>query len=39
MGCGVIFLKFAEDRALVDNLYLKNGYRRTGSYFSKDLRG
>ncbi|WP_284177197.1 GNAT family N-acetyltransferase [Rhabdaerophilum sp. SD176] len=37
-GCGLLQLD-TEEGARVDNLYLKNGYRRTGSYFSKALRG
>ena len=35
-GCNLVQLD-TEEGALVDNLYLKNGYKRTGSYFSKDL--
>jgi GNAT superfamily N-acetyltransferase len=35
-GCNLLQLD-TEEGAGVDQLYLKNGYRRTGSYFSKDL--
>lgn len=37
-GCNLVQLD-TEEGARVDNLYLKSGYKRTGSYFSKDLMG
>lgn len=36
-GCNLIQLDTDEGTG-VDQLYLKNGYQRTGNYFEKDLR-